>query len=65
MFSMVLVMLVFSALIGNAKIYEAKDKFPTSMKISFVLFILICVIGLYFSIARGKVKTLLKTEFEI
>ena len=65
MFSMVLVMFVFSVLMGSAGIYEAKEKFLASMKISFILFILICVIGLYFSIARGKIKTSLKTEFEI
>jgi len=56
MVSMVLVMIVFSVYIGNAKIAEAKTHFIVSMGVLFILLSMICFIGTCFSIARGKIR---------
>lgn len=55
--SMALVMLVFSMTMGRTEITpEYFGKFIESAKISFIIFAALCFIGIFASLARGRIK---------
>jgi EmrB/QacA subfamily drug resistance transporter len=57
MVSMAVATMVFNVLIGNAKISNANHHlFIHSTKIIFILFSILCFIGIFASLARGKQK---------
>jgi hypothetical protein len=57
MFSMGIVMLLFSIYIGREQITpEYYDLFLTSMKVAFSVFAFLCFVGTFASLARGKVR---------
>jgi EmrB/QacA subfamily drug resistance transporter len=57
MMSMGIVMLIFALAIGNVQITpEYYPMFLQSMQISFVVFSALCVLGVFASLARGKVR---------
>jgi EmrB/QacA subfamily drug resistance transporter len=57
MMSMGIVMLIFALAIGNVQITpEYYPMFLQSMQISFVVFSILCVFGVFASLARGKVR---------
>ncbi|HPW65887.1 MAG TPA: MFS transporter [Salinivirgaceae bacterium] len=56
MFSMGIAMLVFSITLGKAKITpDLYDQYSSSMSYIFVIFTVLCVFGVFASLARGKV----------
>ena len=60
MMSMGIVMLIFAVIIGNVQITpEYYPMFLQSMRISFIVFAVLCVLGVFASLARGTVH---KTE---
>ena len=57
MLSMGVATLVFSLFIGKASIVPANYAlFLKSMRVSFIVFFLMCVAGVFFSLARGRVR---------
>lgn len=57
MLSMGIVMLIFAVTMGNARITpEYYSALLQSMQIAFVIFSILCVIGIFASLARGKVR---------
>ncbi|MCA1747104.1 MAG: MFS transporter, partial [Bacteroidales bacterium] len=57
MLSMGIVLILFSLLIGKTEITpQVHAPFLQSMRISFTLFAILCFIGIFASIARGKVE---------
>jgi MFS family permease len=57
MMSMGIVMLIFAVIIGNVQITpEYYPMFLQSMQIAFVVFSILCVFGVFASLARGKVR---------
>jgi MFS family permease len=57
MMSMGIVMLIFALIIGNVQITpEYYPEFLHSMRIAFVVFSALCVLGVFASLARGKVR---------
>lgn len=57
MMSMGIVMLVFAVVIGNVQMTpEYYPMFLQSMQITFVVFAVLCVLGIFASLARGKVR---------
>jgi MFS family permease len=57
MMSMGIVMLIFAVIIGNVQITpEYYPMFLQSMQIAFVVFSVLCVFGVFASLARGKVR---------
>jgi EmrB/QacA subfamily drug resistance transporter len=57
MLSMGIATLVFSVFIGKARITPANyPLFIGSMKISFVVFLILCCAGVFFSLARGRLR---------
>jgi len=59
MLSMGAVLLLFTLIIGKAKISaETADQFLHSMHVAFILFTGLCFLGIFASLARGKVKQL-------
>ncbi|MFH0988749.1 MAG: MFS transporter [bacterium] len=58
MFSMGIVMLIFALTIGQVKITpEYYPGFLTSMRLAFSIFAALCVIGIFASLARGRVRS--------
>ena len=58
MFSMGITMLLFSVFMGKVKIVpEYYPQFLSAMKTAFVIFAVLCFIGIFASLARGKVKS--------
>ncbi len=56
MFSMGIVIVIFSIFIGSAKISPAnQDAFLTSSRTAFILFSVFCFIGIFASLSRGKI----------
>jgi MFS family permease len=57
MMSMGIVMLIFAVTIGNVQITpNAYPAFLQSMHIAFLVFSLLCIVGVFASLARGKVR---------
>jgi len=57
MLSMGVATLVFSLFIGKASIVPANHAlFLKSMRVSFIIFFLLCSTGVFFSLARGRVR---------
>lgn len=57
MLSMGIATLVFSMFIGRVRITPAVyPLFLTSMKVSFIIFFVLCCCGIFFSLARGRVR---------
>jgi hypothetical protein len=57
MVSMGIATLVFSLFIGKARIVPANyPLFMRSMRVSFGVFFVLCVCGVFFSLARGRVR---------
>ena len=57
MFSMGIVMLIFSLMMGKTQITpEYYPKFLQSMQLAFSIFSVLCVIGVFASLARGTVR---------
>jgi len=57
MMSMAIATLVFSVFIGKVRITPAVyPLFLASMKVSFVIFFVLCCCGVFFSLARGRVR---------
>lgn len=57
MLSMGIVMLIFAVTMGNTRITpEYYPAFLQSMQIAFMIFSVLCVIGIFASLARGKVR---------
>ena len=57
MFSMGIAMLLFSIFIGNVEINSSNSNaFVTSIRIAFLIFALLCFLGIFFSLARNKKK---------
>lgn len=55
MFSMGIAMLLFSIFIGNVEINSSNSNaFVTSIRIAFLIFALLCFLGIFFSLARNK-----------
>ncbi len=57
MFSMGIAMLIFAVVIGKVKI--TPDKYPAflvAMRVAFTVFALFCFVGIFASLARGKVR---------
>ena len=58
MISMTIATLVFSIIIGKQEIgIETYDLFLQSLKIIFIVLLILCVLGIYFSMNRGKIRT--------
>jgi len=58
MASMVITTVVFALFIGRVEINPANyDSFLQSLNISFAIFAVLCLIGIFFSLARGKVRS--------
>jgi MFS family permease len=56
MFSMGIVIIIFSTLIGKVEISaENQENFLQSIKIAFILFSILSCIGIFASLARGKI----------
>jgi EmrB/QacA subfamily drug resistance transporter len=56
MFSMGIVIIIFSIFIGSAKISPAnQDAFLISSRTAFILFSILCFIGIFASLSRGKI----------
>lgn len=56
--SMAIAALIFSSTMGNAEITpDVHSEFVQSVKISFTVFTLLCTAGIYFSLARGKIRS--------
>jgi len=63
MLSMGIAMLVFSLIIGKVEITpDIHDKFMVSMKTAFVIFAALCVVGIFASLARGKIRPVIRTD---
>jgi EmrB/QacA subfamily drug resistance transporter len=63
MFSMGLVIVIFSVFIGKAEETQFdQSEFIFSLKILFTLFSVLCFIGIFASLARGKLQNELKPE---
>lgn len=61
MFSMGIAMLVFAIFVGRTKITpEYYPVFLKSIKISFLIFAILCFFGIFFSLARGEVHNFTK-----
>ena len=57
MLSMGIVMLVFSVYIGKSQIVErVYPQFMTSIKIAFTVFAIMCFVGIFASLVRGKIR---------
>jgi len=57
MTSMAIVMIIFAILIGREQISPANyDLFLKSMRVSFIVFALLCTIGIFFSLFRGSLR---------
>ncbi len=57
MFSMGIATLIFSLFIGRVQITpENYPRFLTSLKTAFVIFALLCVSGIFASLARGTIR---------
>lgn len=57
MFSMGIAMLTFSVFIGKVKITpEVYPHFMESMHVIFAIFAVLCIIGVFASMSRGKVR---------
>ena len=57
MLSMGIVLILFSVLIGKTEINpQVHEPFLQSMRISFTLFAILCFVGIFASVARGKVR---------
>lgn len=57
MFSMGIAMLLFSIFIGNVEINSSNSNaFVTSIRTAFLIFALLCFLGIFFSLARNKKK---------
>jgi EmrB/QacA subfamily drug resistance transporter len=57
MTSMAIAMVIFAILIGREQISPANyDLFLKSMRVSFVVFALLCTIGIFFSLFRGTLR---------
>jgi len=57
MLSMGIVMLIFAVTMGNARITpQYFPAFLQSMQIAFFVFSVLCIIGVFASLARGKVR---------
>jgi hypothetical protein len=55
--SIAIATMVFSIFIGKARI--TPDNFPlflASLKMSFVIFFVLCICGVFFSLARGRMR---------
>ncbi len=58
MISMAIAMVIFAVFIGREQITALNyDLFLKSVKVSFVLFTILCVIGIFFSFTRGELRT--------
>ncbi len=56
-FSMAIATVLFSVLIGESEITPANyQMFMKSFKLTFVIFTILCSLGIYFSLARGKLR---------
>jgi EmrB/QacA subfamily drug resistance transporter len=56
MFSMGIVIVIFSLFIGTAKISPAnQDAFLVSARTAFILFSILCFVGIFASLSRGKI----------
>ena len=56
MLSMGIVIVIFSVFIGSEKISPAnQDAFLTSARMAFILFSILCFIGIFASLTRGKI----------
>jgi hypothetical protein len=57
MVSMAIAMVLFAILIGREEIAPANyDQFLKSVNISFAIFMLMCVVGVFFSLFRGEMR---------
>jgi EmrB/QacA subfamily drug resistance transporter len=57
MFSMGIVMILFTVYIGRVQITpESYDLFLTSMKVAFIVFACLCFGGIFVSLTRGKIR---------
>jgi hypothetical protein len=57
MMSMGIVMLIFAMTIGNVQITpEYYPQFIQSMQIAFIVFSILCIFGVFASLARGSVR---------
>ncbi|MDK2875833.1 MAG: hypothetical protein PWQ22_243 [Archaeoglobaceae archaeon] len=55
-FSMGIVTLIFAVLLGKSRIPEVLPDFLVAVKISFTISAVLCVFGVFASLARGKVR---------
>jgi len=57
MVSMAVAMVVFAIFIGREPISPANyDQFLISVQISFLIFALLCLVGIFFSLLRGELR---------
>ena len=57
MFSMAIVMLLFTVFIGRVQITpEYYDSFLVSIRVAFIVFACLCFVGIFSSLARGKIR---------
>ena len=54
--SMGIVTLIFALLIGKSRIPEVMPDFIVAVKLSFMISAVLCVIGVFASLARGNVR---------
>jgi len=55
MMSMGIATLILQIFIGNRPLSaEYSSQFMSSMKITFIVFVVLCILGVYFSLARGR-----------
>lgn len=55
--SMAIATLIFSGFLGKAEITpEIHTEFIKSIRVSFIVFTLLCLAGIYFSLTRGKIR---------
>jgi hypothetical protein len=59
MISMAIAMVLFAVFIGQEKIAPSTyEQFLKAVKVSFMVFTVLCMIGVIFSLLRGKVRNL-------
>ncbi|MEM0350836.1 MAG: MFS transporter [Archaeoglobaceae archaeon] len=54
--SMGIVIVIFAIMIGSARIGEAVSEFIAAMKMAFAVSAILCLLGVFTSLARGKVR---------
>ncbi|MDW8013418.1 MAG: MFS transporter, partial [Archaeoglobaceae archaeon] len=55
-FSMGIVTLIFAVMLGKSRIPEVLPEFIVTLKVSFIVSVVLCLFGVFVSLARGKLR---------